>query len=402
MQVAIVDSLFLFALLLVISIPLPTPSFAEVIAVKTEGFNIDASDCGTRLILKGQSFYTVTLGDTKDFPEGCLISLTNGDPLPNEGGRGKQLSISGYHLPNGFLQLDPIIYPQQTFTLTKVGSEWIAIFRPPPWVLQEKLTLYVDCEHGNDQNDGLGPGSSNALGTLQGAWAISAADFYENGGVGQITVRSTGICAELHIAGIMPGQNGRAGFVFDGQGSTTISPQLGDTPCIALYEHAVVEFIGLVCKNEQGGGGISVNDGALGVFIDRPSAFCVNNGNITKGAAALAASGAGSEIEFYTSVIIGCDNKFSTAVCAICVINNAVVNLDGQTIVWTGNTTYTAGTVYATTGGLVYFGNVEGQKAVSGRNFNCSNGGQIFGTGGKIDYIPGNVIGTKSGCAVYR
>lgn len=207
----------------------------------TGNYTVTTSDSGKMFVyLPGVSaVYTVTVPSATGFTPGFSIQIQNSD------NRAKTLSIAG--------QSNFYLYPTQKVTITQISNIWI--LSPITAWTTSSIILYLD-PNGNDSNDGLAPGASNAMFSLEAAWNVAIANFQSN-----LTILMGNGVYSYTTSQILAGQ-------IPGSHDVQITAVLGSFPNSSN-----------VAINFSGSGNLLVTDGAIAVFSNIQ--FNAGTSNIT-------------------------------------------------------------------------------------------------------------------------
>lgn len=364
----------------------------ELQNAKSGAYLATTTDCGGRILLGGNAFYTLSLGNPAGYATNCRIRVTNTDAYPGPG-RGKILSVFGMTFGN------PILYPGQSTEFVAIGgnASWFEsdngrdMWKPNQYTTNAPITFYIDCNAGSDSNDGLATGAGGAFQTPFHAYVITAAYASGSGaGVTQFTWSSTGTgCGTFHMSGPIRGADGNAALVWNGNGTTTIATTPGN-PCIALFDKAWVEINGVACTDANTTGCYSVTSYGHLFFVGTASSCTSAYGGVSVGTYAQVEfvntgfnfSGVGAAAEFLFNVQTN-GNLFFDLTESISLGTNIAFSLD---------------TVLSSQHGTIDFHsstfNLNGHT-ITGTRFACNFWSLILGTGGLPNtVIPGNVNGT--------
>lgn len=128
----------------------------------TNGYVLVPDDDRRLIVAQGAASYLISAGDFSTFPTYFRCIIVNNDT------RVKIMNIFGY--PVQFK-----VYPDQQVLITRTNTAWL-ISRPGRWQAIGPKSLYVDPTAGNDNNDGLAPGSGGAFQTIAKAVSVQETD----------------------------------------------------------------------------------------------------------------------------------------------------------------------------------------------------------------------------------
>ena len=186
---------------------------------KSGPVSVDNAHCGWTYALGGGAFYAATVPGASDFPQGCMIAITNIDVAAC---KGKSIQVAGF--PDHF-----VLWPGQSVELANFDSVWVKTIDPGRWRKNcggNTLTVNTDSTKGTDlrgDSDGLGTGVE-AFKSVQFAIDYVLTDF-DFAGTPQTRVKilmapgSTDATA-IHYAphASNPGSQGGAALTIDGNG----------------------------------------------------------------------------------------------------------------------------------------------------------------------------------------
>jgi hypothetical protein len=186
---------------------------------KSGPVSIDNAHCGWNYALGGGAFYAATVPGASDFPQGCMIAITNTDIAAC---KGKSIRVAG--LPDHF-----VLWPGQSIELTSLDSAWIKTIDPGRWRQNcgdNPLIINTDSAKGTDlsgDSDGLGTGTE-AFKSVQFAIQHVLTDF-DFAGTPQTRVKILMALGSTDEIGIHyaphasnPGSQGGAVLTIDGNG----------------------------------------------------------------------------------------------------------------------------------------------------------------------------------------
>jgi hypothetical protein len=209
--------------------------------------SIDNTHCGWNYALGGGAFYAATVPEASDFPQGCMIAITNTDLAAC---KGKSIRVAGFSTPF-------VLWPYQVVELTNVNNAWVETINPGRWRPNcgggDRLIINTDSEKGSDLigvSDGLGTGTE-AFKSVQFALQRVLTDF-DFAGVPQTRVRilmaagstdSTDVHYTPHASN--PGSQGGAALMIDGNGGYL-------TGGVEFYFGAIVQIRNVTLSNASG------------------------------------------------------------------------------------------------------------------------------------------------------
>lgn len=234
--------------------PKVQPSTNQRPNVQTADYEIAPGDCDRTIHIRGGQ-WTLTLPDTSDFAEGCRITVRNGDTW--SGGRGKKLRGT---FPADFTNGQQILWPLQSGSVEVVGRQWATIGRPGrPKLPHGEINFYSDytVKGGDKDNDCMAPGEGNACQTAAHAIQLPCNEF-EFSGTDMMQTRFTVNMAKgvadrswIHYAcPAIPGANGGAHLVLNGQGSAELAAIGKDA--IGVVVNATLAITGLTISSAKG------------------------------------------------------------------------------------------------------------------------------------------------------
>jgi hypothetical protein len=184
---------------------------------------VDNAHCGWNYALGGGAFYAATVPGASDFPQGCMIAITNTDVAAC---KGKSIRVAGFS--DHF-----VLWPGQMVELESINGAWIKTTDPGRWRQNcgdNPLVINTDSTGGTDlrgDSDGLGTGTE-AFKSVQFAIQHVLTDF-DFAGTPQTRVRilmapgstdAFGIHYAPHASN--PGSQGGAVLTIDGNGGQIV------------------------------------------------------------------------------------------------------------------------------------------------------------------------------------
>lgn len=146
------------------------------------------------VILSTNTLVTFTLPASSSLPFGCRIKVVNGDTYSGDNtGRGKKLS----GLPSDWY---PILWPRQAGEVVATGATWTTTVNPGRWKVPQTVTIHVNTS-GNNSNDGLASGSTNAIADAQQAWNNNQYQYDTQGSTTIIAMA----CSQTHTVALNMG-----------------------------------------------------------------------------------------------------------------------------------------------------------------------------------------------------
>lgn len=132
--------------------------------VQTQSYAANTSDCFRPMVQMGigsTAQTTVTLPPSTSVPNGCKITVKNGDIYTGSG--------TGHAItPTGFpTDIPAFIWPQQVSQVVSTSSGWQTSRPPGRWQIPQEAEICV-AQDGVDTNDGLNAGTS-CMGHIQTA-----------------------------------------------------------------------------------------------------------------------------------------------------------------------------------------------------------------------------------------
>lgn len=363
----------------------PAGALTNTRLAKTAAYPVVNADKFSTIALGGTAFYTLTFNAASGYDANFAVMVLNEDTT-----RGKTLAINGL---TSF-----ILWPGQSCTIFNQNNVWKVNPSFQRWRAPINTTIYVDEINGNDANDGLAAGSSNAFKTLQFAVAVVLHDLWDSvAGAPQYTVQladnaSGGVptvtgYASLHTAGPVGGMEGTASVVITGNVATPGNVVIigsGGNACIGCFYGARVSVKSLWLKG-GGFGAVDVRGGASEVRLSNvtfgaatgPIMLVQTGANITLDAPISLAGGAA----YFVQLLDG--GKFIT---------------QGFGIALLANVTFSQPVFYGDMlSGCDMFGTTWtlGGFTVTGTRFNMlRNSVLTTGTGTPNTIIPGTAVGT--------
>jgi hypothetical protein len=385
---------------------LPASADSGIATSETGSFTLSTSTtCGATFLFSSTSQATVTAAAASGFTAGCKFWLVNtGVYTGASSARGLLLSgISGASFPN---QAN-VLYPGQRTEFTNIGGTWVETGYPlrQLWKPSVPVTFFADASSGSDSTaDGLGTGSGANATVGQAYVRLSTYVDYSGGGTSRPILSLNGSFASgdvLHVAGPLVGADGNASFVVNGNGTSTVNANNGN-PCVAAFDHAVVELININCVGSGGATCFAANTGSVLFFITTISS-CNPGSNASS--SGIVAVDPGTKVEFanvgfnFGAAAGGTYNRLFS------INSGAMVTWDqAESINFLGNATFNQ-TVSLQQGGSLVFGGTTfnlNTFTVTGQRFFASGLSQINADGtGNYNYIPGNSAGQLLGGSVY-
>lgn len=222
--------------------------------IQTADYEIGPQDCN-RTIESSGGQWTFFLPSALHFRDGCRVTVRNGDTW--SGGRGKRLRGA---FPNDFTSGKRILWPTATGTVEVVGRQWVTVARPfRPRLPDGDVQFYSDyrVDGGDTDNDCMAPGRGNACQTAAHVLYLPCNEF-EFTGTDKLQTRfivnmAKGVAdrAWIHYAcPSIPGANGGAHLVLDGQGSAELAAIGKDAISVAV--NATLSIRHLAISSETG------------------------------------------------------------------------------------------------------------------------------------------------------
>jgi hypothetical protein len=345
---------------------------------------IDNTMCGKRVY--ATNFITVTLPAVAGFPATCRVSVLNGNAS-----RGARLA--GF--PTCQSPTSSILWPLQEFDVAIENGVWAAVQCPGRWRFTASVTLNVDPAAADDTADGLATGSG-ALKTQQKAWDTQA-DVFDC--AGQI------LTIQLADGTFSGGQisSTKGSCVGMSSGSVTINGHTGVPSAVLMscgtstcYQFGAGEggTIQVLIRNMT----VCSTGGTASIFQAFTPTTSVRTDNIfigTAGAGCLTVGAHVFDVEHGAEMSVALAYTLNGNV----VVGGNIIQINsGGRFVQDGVTFSVAGTGSSATaylsvgaGGSAFVGAmtfVNGGLFTTSR-FSCSNGGQIYGTGGNLLYLLG-------------
>lgn len=385
----------------VVGADLPVGTNTGTQSTQTGDFTVQTTDCGKTFLFSSSSAqHTVTAAAASGFTAGCKFWVVNTGVYTGSGSaRGLLLSsISGASFPTQ----GSVLYPGQVTEFTNISSTWVETGYPwrARWKPNTNITIFADASSGSDNNDCLASGAS-ACATIGNSY-YRAFNYIDTSWLGisnlnpMVLLSTNGTFATgdtLHLAGPMPGGGNNTVFVLNGNGTTTMTSSSGQ-PCVAMFDHSVMEVIGITCNGTVGNAGcFTVASGAVMFFITTGVTCDPGTLNV------MTAQDPGSKIEI-VNVNITINSASGTPA-------NYFVASQGGAIVWDNaesvslgaNMTLSGFPAVATELGLLHFAGTTfnlNAHTITATRFFCSRFGVIQGTGGTPNtFFPGNVNGTS-------
>ncbi len=119
-------------------------------------YTIQLQDCFRPMVIMGTGTSpqaTVTLPSATSLPNGCLVTVKNGDIYTGTG-TGHAMTPSGF--PS---DIPSFLWPQQVTKQVATTIGWQTAERPGRWKIPQETEICVDAS-GSDSNDGLSAGTS--------------------------------------------------------------------------------------------------------------------------------------------------------------------------------------------------------------------------------------------------
>lgn len=211
---------------------------------ETGDYAVVNSDKALIVNLAGASDYAATVGVPTDYDADFCQTIVNADTT-----RRKRVILDGSVFN---------LHPHESMVFQRNGAAWLAPVRHR-WMLDQNITLYVDNDVGDDDNDGLVPGRGGALKTPQRATIMDLLEIDRSGK--SITVQLADSATPYpgtHYAGAPVGVEGGARMRFQGNcanpWTTIVQGDAGSA--FAVYNEAIVQVRCMVIGSRNGGHGL--------------------------------------------------------------------------------------------------------------------------------------------------
>jgi hypothetical protein len=336
---------------------------------------VDNAHCGWNYALGGGAFYAATVPGASDFPQGCVVAITNTDIAAC---KGKSIRVAGF--PDHF-----VLWPGQMVELTSINSLWIKTVDPGRWRQNcgdNPLVINTDSTKGTDlrgDSDGLGT-EAEAFKSVQFAIQHVSTDF-DFAGTPQTRVRilmapgstdAFGIHYAPHASN--PGSQGGAVLTIDGNGGYIVGQS-------DFLFNAIVQIRNVTFSNASGTC-VNVQQQAY-VLLDDLITFGTCTGSQIN-------VGLYGQIEFFDDFTIsGGGGFFVTNAGGILYTGHAI------TAAVSNNVTYANGVVVGQLPGWTELGQITwalGGNTIMGKKYDVGSNHVLTGSAN----IPGSVAGTTS------
>ena len=346
----------------------------NILNTQTTNYSIASTDCGKTVQAGTGStgFFTITLPAVGGFPANCTVTVKNSDTIRAKG-------LSGF--PSN---MSIKLWPLQSVTVKIINGAWATTVNPGRFRITGGITIFVDGSVGNDSNDGLAAGSSNALLTFAAAAAFVTDNIDASGNNVTIQLASGQTWTNLTFAG---GLSGGGTVVLDG-GNGTITGSANNG--LLVYGNIAgspsssttlqVQNVTFTCSG--GGNGIVAANGITALLSGVTFGSCpggihklsdsktgrlasINNYTISGGAARHIAATSGGHLDDDTAI----------------------------TVTLTGTPAFSGSFAFADTGSLITVLNVTYSGAATGIRYQAGNGSVITTGAAGPNYFPGNAAG---------
>jgi hypothetical protein len=350
---------------------------------KTGTYTVLNADKRKTVALSGSAFYTLTVNAASGYDADFQIMVVNEDT-----DRGKTIAINGI--------TNFILYPGQTIIVFNQNNTWRTLGFGR-WKQGGTVNLYCDFTNGDNLNDGLAAGSSNAKKTLQAVFDTLINDFDFKGtssgptraviNMAASTTDTTGVHLGAHA--FVGAQGGAAVKVIGGSGAkiTTTSADAFAANCNVQVQLQSIEL-----STVTSGNCITADLGAQVYLLSgmtfgacAGSHMSVNNGGRIYRNANYTVSGNAT-----TAHMLGQGSAGS-------------ISGSGLTITISANITTAFWALMSNASVLVATSETYslGAFSVTAKRYEADNLALISTNGGGANYFPGNVAGTTSGGGQY-